>query len=68
MYNWSTDEKTLQSDPRRHAIWRLEQLINFGLEGEKIDRDLLRTYLPELAIDPKRREFLLLVLNESHDP
>jgi len=38
MYNWSTDETTLQNDSEKHAIWQLEQVVNFGLNGEKISK------------------------------
>ena len=35
MYNWNTDTTTLRKNPEKYQIWRLEQLINFGLNGEK---------------------------------
>ncbi len=63
MYNWSTDEETLQKDPEKHAVWRLEQLLNFGLNNEKISEVELRRYWPQLEIDPARRRFLELLLN-----
>lgn len=62
MYNWSTDEAELKKDPTAYAIWRLEQLINFGLDGEKISEKELRHYLPQLNLDPARRRFIELLL------
>ena len=62
MYNWSVDETELKKSPEKHAIWRLEQLINFCLNGEKIQESVLIKYLPNLNIDPTRREFINLLL------
>ena len=58
MYNWNTDTKKLKEDKEKYAIWRLEQLINYGLNGEKIEIKLLKKYWDELDIDPKRRKIL----------
>ncbi len=62
MYNWSTDEKKLKTHPEEYAIWKLEQLVNFGLNGEKIVEVDLRRYWDKLTIDPARRKFLQLLL------
>lgn len=64
MYNWSTDEAKLSQDQENYIIWRLEQMINFGLGGEKISEAELRKFWPRLNIDPKRKEFLSLLLDE----
>lgn len=60
MKNWSTDTSELQKDKRKFSIWRLEQLINFGLGKEKLDLVELRTYWDILDIDPFKRKFLSL--------
>lgn len=60
MKNWSTDISELQKDKEKFSIWRLEQLINFGLGEEKIDRDELRKYWEVVKIDPFKRKFLSL--------
>jgi hypothetical protein len=65
MYNWSVDEEELKKHPRQYKHWRLEQLINFGLDGEKIPAAELRKHLPYLHIDPSRRRFLCLLLDGS---
>ena len=62
MYNWSTDTKELEKDPDAYAIWKLEQAINFGLNGERLNEDELRKYWSKLAIDPTRKKFLELLL------
>lgn len=58
MYNWSTDITELKKDNAKYAIWKLEQLINFGLGKEKIDTKLLKKYWSKLQLDPKRRNVL----------
>src|SRR5260221_402194 len=40
MYNWNTDITQLKKDPEQYAIWKLEQLINYGLDGEKIKQQV----------------------------
>ena len=38
MINWSTDEEKFKKEsPGEYAVWRLTQLINYGLDGEKLD-------------------------------
>lgn len=63
MYNWSVDEEALQKDPERYARWRLEQTINFGLNGGKISERQLRRHWEYLQIDPARRRTLHLLLH-----
>lgn len=62
MKNWSTDENNLKKDPEKYAIWRLEQLVNFGLGTEKLNAKELKKYWSEIVIDPARRKFLELLL------
>lgn len=62
MYNWSTDEEKLKKDyPEDYQKWRLLQLINYGLDGERIKLKLLQKLWPEIkndVLDPKVKEFL----------
>ncbi len=62
MYNWSTDEKKLRKNKRKFAIWKIEQMANFGLNGKKISKNQLRKHWSEIQIDPIRRKFLSLLL------
>lgn len=40
MVNWSTDEKKFKkSNPKEYKLWRITQLINYGLDGEKLDKN-----------------------------
>ncbi|MBI5077572.1 hypothetical protein HZB94_04295 [Candidatus Falkowbacteria bacterium] len=62
MNNWSVDVKELKKDKKQYAIWRLEQLVNFGLGKEKIKESDLRAYWSELCLDPPKKKFLSFLL------
>jgi hypothetical protein len=62
MRNWSTDTAELKKDKKKYAIWRLEQMVNFGLDGEKISRAELIKFWPNLKIDEYKKKFLALLL------
>lgn len=62
MYNWSTDEKSFKNKEKKE-VWELEQLINFGLDGKKIDAKKLRLYWNRFSIDSHRRKFLEILLD-----
>lgn len=67
MYNWSTDERQLLKNREKYTIWKLEQLVNFGLGQEKINRRDLDKYFNKIEIDPARRRFLNLLLYGTKD-
>lgn len=58
MYNWNTDTSSFDKKGSQFVIWKLEQLINFGLNGEKLNFDLVKKYWKRLTLDPKRKKFL----------
>lgn len=63
MYNWSVDEKKFnKADPKSYRIWKLEQMINYGLGREKIDKRLVRKYWKKLYMDPLTRKYLRFLL------
>ena len=65
MYNWSTDEKQFKKrDPKGYQIWRLEQMINYGKPGEKINAAELKKYWSAIKdrIDPNYKSFLEFLL------
>ncbi|OGK37710.1 hypothetical protein A3F03_03075 [Candidatus Roizmanbacteria bacterium RIFCSPHIGHO2_12_FULL_41_11] len=62
MYNWSVDTTELKKHPEQYTIWRLEQLINYGLDGEKLKKNLLRKYWSKLRIDPHYKKYLSFLL------
>ena len=57
MYNWNTDTTTLRKNPEKYQIWRLEQLINFGLNGEKINTGQLKNTGPIFNLDPQKKKY-----------
>ncbi|MBI3955752.1 hypothetical protein HY339_00695 [Candidatus Gottesmanbacteria bacterium] len=66
MYNWShIDEEAMKREnPEKYRLWRLTQMINYDLQGEKLDRNEVMDLWSEIKgkIDPYRRrsmEFLL---------
>lgn len=65
MHNWSIDEKTLIKYPEKYRLWRLEQLINYGLDGEIIDATELRQALPKLNLDPAKKRYLQFLLTKE---
>ena len=65
-YNWShIDEGAMKkADPEKYRLWRLTQMINYGRDGEKLDREEVKAAWPQIRdeIDPWTRrlfEFLL---------
>jgi len=62
MKNWSTDIKRLKKDHQKYTIWKLEQLINFGLDNKKLSEKDLRKYFTKLSIDPLKKAFLKQLL------
>ena len=65
MRNWSTNIEELQKKPEKLAIWELEQMVNFGLQGKKLSRVLLKKYWDKITIDPGRRHYLRYLLDAS---
>jgi len=62
MKNWSTDVEKLKNDPEKYTIWKLEQMVNFGLDGEKISREELKKYWTKLQLDPDKKKYLERIL------
>lgn len=62
MYNWNTDLSNWDKKSESFIIWKLQQLINFGLNGEKLDLTLTKKYWSRLDLDPQRKKFLKLIL------
>ena len=62
MNNWSVDIQQLKKDKKQYNIWKLEQMINFGLGKDKLNEKKLKKYWQYLNIDPKRKKFLEYIL------
>ena len=67
MYNWSTDTSLLKKDKKKYTLWKLEQLVNFGLDGERLSASELRSHWSRLQLDPAKKAFLkILLYADSH--
>lgn len=62
MYNWSIDLNKMGRNSKDATIWKLEQTINFGLNGKKLNKLLTKRYWKKLHLDPARRKFLKFLL------
>ena len=63
MYNWSVDEKRFKKEnPESYKIWKLEQMINHGLGGGKLDKDLVKKYWKKLFMDQITKKYLQFLL------
>ena len=59
MINWSVDEKKFKKEnPKEYRLWRLTQLINYGLDGEKLDEREVKRAWPKIKkrLDPDSRK------------
>jgi hypothetical protein len=65
MYNWSVDEKKFRKEnPQEYRRWRLVQLINYGLDGEKLDRKEVKAAWPKIKerLDPYAKRLIEYLL------
>ena len=61
MINWSTDEeKFKKKHPQEYKVWHLTQLINYGLDGEKIKLAEIKELWHQIKnrLDPYRARVL----------
>jgi len=63
MYNWSTDEKYLKQFPEEYERWRLLQLINYGLDGEKLDLKLLKKHWKKIKKEVLDKNIKMYIQN-----
>lgn len=60
MYNWSVDENYLKKFPQKYRLWKLEQRLTYGLDGEKLSQEEVRAnwdYLKK-RLDSQRRQLI----------
>ncbi len=63
MYNWSTDEKKFKKeDPRGYSLWRIEQMINYGLGKDKLNARLVKKYWKKISMDDPTKKYLHFLL------
>lgn len=69
MYNWSVDEKAFKkADPKGYQIWRIEQMINWGLGNGKLDEKFVRKHWNKFFMDPPTRRYLEFLLWPKKTP
>ncbi len=59
---WDYQQKEYDKQAKADPVWHLERLINYGLDGQKIKRNLLEKHFEQLRIPDDRRTFLELLL------
>ncbi|MBI2075491.1 MAG: hypothetical protein HYT82_02385 [Candidatus Harrisonbacteria bacterium] len=59
---WDYTKTAYEKQAKAQPAWDLERLINYGLAGKKLDREITKALLPKLAIPKERRAFLELLL------
>ena len=60
MRNWSVDENYLKKFPKKYHLWQLEQMISYGLDGDKLDKKQVIAnweYLKK-RLDPRRKKLI----------
>ena len=65
MYNWSVDEEKFKKEnPKKYKLWRITQLINYGLDDEKLDKNETKKAWPKIKdqLDPDLRSYLEFLL------
>ena len=65
MYNWSVNEKKFKKEnPEEYSVWRITQLINYGLGDEKLNKKQVKRLWQKLEtkIDPNTKVYLEYLL------
>lgn len=62
MYNWTVKTSHLKKNKQKFAVWQLEQAVNFGLNNEKLNKQLLKKYWTLLDLDPHKKKYLQKML------
>ena len=68
MINWSTNEALFKkNDPEGYRLWRLTQLINYGLDREKLDRKEVKDAWVKIKdrVDPYKARLIEFLLWEK---
>lgn len=63
MKNWNTDITTFKSSQDKR-IWELSQLINYGLDGVRLDKEELESHWTKIKklLDPTRARMIEYLL------
>ena len=60
MYNWNINTEEFKKNPKKYNLWRFIQLINFGLDNDKLDEAEIKQKWDNIKdqIDPYKRRAL----------
>ncbi|MFH0943544.1 MAG: hypothetical protein V1810_05250 [Candidatus Beckwithbacteria bacterium] len=61
MHNWSVDEKKFKANNQnQYRLWKMTQMINFGLDSEKLDIKAVKKAWPKIKnrLDPYKKRAL----------
>lgn len=59
---WDYKDDQYKKQAAADPVWKLERMINYGLNGEKLNKKLLVKHFDEIKIPEERRSFLKLLL------
>jgi len=64
MRNWSVDENYLKKFPLKYKLWKLVQLLSYGLDNEKLNKREVMKYWDRIKnqLDPARRDYVHFLL------
>lgn len=65
MRNWTIDTSQFNIHSSEYKIWKLEQLVNYGLHGEKIPASWYKKYHEKLTLDPHKKKYLTFLLEHA---
>ena len=68
VWHWSVNVKKFKKEnPEGYRLWRLTQLINYGLDGEKLDREEVKKAWPKIKehLDPYKARLMEFLLWEK---
>lgn len=59
---WDYEKKEYEKQAKADPVWHMEHLINYGLNGEKLNEEMLKKHFAEIKMPENRRDFLELLL------
>jgi len=65
-YNWGVDISRLKKNKKEYKKWEVEQLVNFGLGGQKISKSYLKKNMSSLNLDFFKSNFLKFLIWPNH--
>ncbi|OGK08839.1 hypothetical protein A2767_07160 [Candidatus Roizmanbacteria bacterium RIFCSPHIGHO2_01_FULL_35_10] len=67
MFNWDYNlPKNWKPNTDEEWIWYIERIVNYGAtKGEKLDKNIVKKYFPQLRLEKERKEYLKFLLYEK---